>query len=186
MREEDEQLIKEFLQSVPLSQIALSHKRTRNGIRSRLIHLGYLPKPARRSVLPLAADELNELAAAVSHVLEKGSSFLEALSHLSSEQIPARDPPFQRHGKTWTSAEDAQLGNEFINQIPVPQIAFSHKRTQGAIHSRLERLGYIERHIPRAVLPDFMSETDSVATDGAGAGETGQDTWVELKPQALD
>lgn len=80
--------------------------------------------------------------------------------------------------------EDEQLGHEFINRIPVPQIALSHQRSQGAIHSRLEYLGYVERRITRAVLPEVALKPDGAGTQGAGAGNTLEDTHCESNPPA--
>jgi hypothetical protein len=46
-------------------------------------------------------------------------------------------------GKAWNDAEDKQLTQGFETGTDIAQLAKQHKRTRGAIQSRLERLGKI-------------------------------------------
>jgi hypothetical protein len=46
-------------------------------------------------------------------------------------------------GRLWDKTEEQQLCEEFAGGKSIPDLALSHKRTQGAITSRLEKLGKI-------------------------------------------
>ena len=48
-------------------------------------------------------------------------------------------------GKSWDKVEDTKLISEFDNGKSIREIANMHKRTAGAIESRLIKLGKIER-----------------------------------------
>lgn len=50
-----------------------------------------------------------------------------------------------RAGKTWDDEENSLLIKKFEEGIPISEIAVEHKRTEGAIRSRLEKLGKIPR-----------------------------------------
>ena len=54
------------------------------------------------------------------------------------ERLPAN------FGKPWTQAEDQDLVAEFESQVPMPELARRHARTQSSIRLRLEKLGKIE------------------------------------------
>jgi hypothetical protein len=54
------------------------------------------------------------------------------------ERLPAN------FGKAWTHAEDESLVTEFESQVPMPELARRHARTQSSIRLRLEKLGKIE------------------------------------------
>ena len=46
-------------------------------------------------------------------------------------------------GKPWDDAEDKQLGESFDAGMTVTQLARQHKRTEGSIQLRLEKLGRV-------------------------------------------
>ncbi|GAX89223.1 hypothetical protein [Effusibacillus lacus] len=50
----------------------------------------------------------------------------------------------QNAGKPWSLEEDQAAVDQFRNGLTVKQIAAKHKRTEGAIYSRLVRLGEIK------------------------------------------
>lgn len=53
--------------------------------------------------------------------------------------------PLRNAGKPWTDTEDEKLHDEFISNLKISDIAKEHGRTNGAIESRLERLGLKKR-----------------------------------------
>jgi len=58
------------------------------------------------------------------------------------EQREKRDRSLPEHaGRAWEDAEDQQLSEEFTAGRSVTELAQLHKRTAGAIQSRLEKLG---------------------------------------------
>ena len=57
---------------------------------------------------------------------------------------PERLPP-QNAGKPWTQAEEEKLLDGFDAGLSLSAIAKEHGRTRGAIRSRLESLGKLER-----------------------------------------
>lgn len=65
---------------------------------------------------------------------------VRALEHL--DQREKRDRSLPEHaGRAWEAAEDQQLCEEFAAGRSVTELAQLHKRTAGAIQSRLEKLG---------------------------------------------
>lgn len=46
-------------------------------------------------------------------------------------------------GTSWTVAEDERIRKEFVDDMPIPEIAAIHGRTEGAIRSRLVKLGLL-------------------------------------------
>ncbi len=69
-----------------------------------------------------------------------------ALDHLPGTQrregSPAHRPA--RTGAAWTEKEDAYLAEKFGNGVSVKDLAAKHRRSTGAIRSRLVKLGLIE------------------------------------------
>ncbi|MFC4766289.1 hypothetical protein [Effusibacillus consociatus] len=65
---------------------------------------------------------------------------LEALNERSRRK--ARLP--QNAGKAWSSSEDEDVINQFRSGLPIKEIAERHMRTEGAILSRLVKLGEIK------------------------------------------
>ena len=59
------------------------------------------------------------------------------------EGAPQKDGPAKAGGK-WTDEEDRQLAEAFDKGSPIKDLAQRHERTQGAIRSRLVRLGRID------------------------------------------
>jgi hypothetical protein len=58
------------------------------------------------------------------------------------EQREKRNSSLPEHaGRAWEAAEDQQLCEEFAASRSVTELAQLHKRTVGAIQSRLEKLG---------------------------------------------
>lgn len=52
-----------------------------------------------------------------------------------------------RNGETWKPEEDERLAQAFDSGAAIKELAASHERTNGAIRSRLVRLGRIERPV---------------------------------------
>jgi len=51
----------------------------------------------------------------------------------------------ERAGEPWDDEEDSVLIKRFEEDVGVKEIAVEHKRTEGAIRSRLEKLGKVPR-----------------------------------------
>ena len=60
------------------------------------------------------------------------------------ERLKRRERLPANFGKPWTQAEDESLVTEFDSQVPMPEMARRHARTQSSIRLRLEKLGKIE------------------------------------------
>jgi hypothetical protein len=67
----------------------------------------------------------------------------EALKRVSKIDSRIRNLP-QRAGKPWDTEESNLLAERFDSGMPIAEIAKVHKRTKGAISSRLVKLGKIE------------------------------------------
>jgi hypothetical protein len=65
---------------------------------------------------------------------------------LRPEGAPQRpiDPNRPKIGASWSPEEEQQLRDAFAAHKPIPEIAATHGRTQGAITARLVKLGLIE------------------------------------------
>jgi hypothetical protein len=62
-----------------------------------------------------------------------------------SERRARRDDRLPENaGKSWDHAEDRQLCQGFDAGMPISQLAQQHKRTEGSIRARLEKLGKIQ------------------------------------------
>lgn len=63
-----------------------------------------------------------------------------------AQKAPApKDPNLPNHaGKSWSEEEDRQLVSAFESGNTAKELAFKHQRTDGAIRSRLIRLGKLE------------------------------------------
>ena len=48
------------------------------------------------------------------------------------------------YGRAWTEVHDRRLTELFNNNVPVAEIAFELRRTEGGVRARLKRLGLIE------------------------------------------
>jgi hypothetical protein len=70
---------------------------------------------------------------------------LEALEKGGRARTPRPvDPNKPKGGAPWTPEEEEQLRRAFAAHKPIPEIAATHGRTQGAITARLVRMGLIE------------------------------------------
>jgi hypothetical protein len=70
---------------------------------------------------------------------------LEALEKGGRVRAPRPvDPNKPKVGAAWTPEEEQQLRDAFAAHKPIPDIAATHGRTQGAITARLVRMGLIE------------------------------------------
>jgi len=65
-----------------------------------------------------------------------------ALQRLEDRQRREQHLP-EHAGKPWDDAEDKQLSGSFDAGVTVTQLAQQHKRTEGAIQLRLEKLGKV-------------------------------------------
>ena len=50
-----------------------------------------------------------------------------------------------RAGERWSNEEDDRLKRAYQREETIPNLANSHRRTEGAIRSRLEKLGLLEK-----------------------------------------
>lgn len=69
-------------------------------------------------------------------------------------------------GRSWSNEEDLTLLARFDSGLPVKDIAAAHARTQGAIASRLVRLGRIKDRAE--AYPIRLSTVSPAAMDGTG------------------
>ena len=81
---------------------------------------------------------------------------LKALEHKTKSDARRKKRP-EHAGKSWSKEEDQQVSEAFDKGETVTEIANIHKRTRGAIQSRLEKLGKIE------MAPEFENKTEFVA-----------------------
>jgi len=51
----------------------------------------------------------------------------------------------ENSGNPWSEQEDEDLKNAFLNGEDIKSLAAKHKRTKGAIQSRLEKQQFIDR-----------------------------------------
>jgi hypothetical protein len=88
---------------------------------------------------PLTGEALPEescyQSAKVLRALLAGIEALEKAAKRKSRPLPTGA------GKPWDAEEDQSLISEFERAISVPDLAQMHQRTEGAIRSRLIRLG---------------------------------------------
>jgi hypothetical protein len=78
---------------------------------------------------------------------------LEQLAPLVPLAVRQGKPLPAQAGTSWTAAEDEQLVREFDAGKAVPELAQVHQRTEGAIRSRLLRLGRLTL-VPASPAPD--------------------------------
>ena len=71
---------------------------------------------------------------------------VRALEHLEERQKREQRLP-ENAGKSWDESEDRILCAEFESGLTIMQLAQKHRRTSGAIQSRLEKLGKIAPRI---------------------------------------
>ena len=92
---------------------------------------------------PLTKERLDE-----NHVINEPdviralNKIIEALSSLEEKIKKQRDLP-ERVGKPWSKNEDQALIKAFENGTAIEEMVVKHKRTRGAIRSRLVKLGKI-------------------------------------------
>lgn len=118
-------------------------------------HAGLLddPRADRKGTIRIMLSLANALKASLKAELV----FEERLSP-SSVQAPKVVPPVQqaaqklspskekppRQGDPWTADEDRRLTDAFDAGVPQEQLAERHRRSRGAIRSRLEKLGRLK------------------------------------------
>lgn len=88
--------------------------------------------PFTNAVLP---DESCYQSTKVLRTLFAGIEALEKASKRKNRSLPAEA------GKPWSSEDDQTLIAEFEKGTSIKDLAQKHQRTQGAIHSRLMKLG---------------------------------------------
>lgn len=77
------------------------------------------------------------------------------------------DNKYSNHGKAWTNAEEEQLKKLYINQKQsIKQISIIHKRKEGAIRSKLKKLGVIDDNKPIATSISITSPKRKVKIRG--------------------
>ena len=69
---------------------------------------------------------------------------IDALEKTERRRKRKRDLP-ERAGEPWDDEEDSVLIKRFEEDVGVKEIAVEHKRTEGAIRSRLKKLGKVPR-----------------------------------------
>lgn len=88
---------------------------------------------------PLTGEPLPEescyQSAKVLRALLAGIDALEKAAKRKSRVLPAAA------GKSWSAEEDESLAGDFDGGTSIEELAQNHQRTQGAIRSRLIRLG---------------------------------------------
>jgi hypothetical protein len=67
---------------------------------------------------------------------------IDALRRIQSREVRQGNLP-ENAGKPWTEEEDNQLANSYDGSKTFKEISEEHKRTEGAIKSRLLKIGKI-------------------------------------------
>lgn len=75
---------------------------------------------------------------------------VRALERLEEKQKREQRLP-ENAGKSWDESEDRMLCIKFESGLTIMQLAQKHRRTSGAIQSRLEKLGKIVPRVQRVV-----------------------------------
>jgi hypothetical protein len=110
-----------------------------------------------RVVLDTLRKAMNGDAQAVPPLLRDVDRFLANCSGINAERNEWRDEPdvtSQKRRRTdsempnqayrpWTDAEDQELCKGFDSELSITALAEKHKRSEGAIRSRLQRLGKV-------------------------------------------
>ena len=70
----------------------------------------------------------------------------KVLEELGEVAVPAEElnKP-TRAGERWSTDEEARLKRAYEREVTISQLAKNHGRTEGAIRSRLEKLGLLEK-----------------------------------------
>lgn len=68
----------------------------------------------------------------------------EALKKVKDKNAPPVKG-LENKGKPWSEAEDDKLKNAFLEGSSIEELAKTHLRTAGSIHSRLEKHRFIDR-----------------------------------------
>lgn len=67
---------------------------------------------------------------------------MEGIIEIDHKPVPQRE----MQGKPWTEDQEKTLLELYHQQLPLPEIAKTMQRTKGAIESRLEKLGFLQRN----------------------------------------
>jgi hypothetical protein len=104
--------------------------------------------------IALAIDDIDKLARALFVKKKEFSPF-----HRPKSSVPAPTPIYTKHPSSymaqqkaqyqqayakWSPDEEARLQDEFANGMTIPEMAALHGRGEGAIKSRLVKLGLIK------------------------------------------
>ena len=120
-RAEETQICEEVRQGMNFDDIAKKHNRTVGAIAVRLVRLGKITTaPEQSNETPFDPQEEPEL------------------------EMAGDDEATANSYNTWTTDEDAQIIKEFHQFVNFNEMAARHKRSRGAIISRLVKLGKIK------------------------------------------
>jgi hypothetical protein len=120
-RAEETQICEEVRQGMNFDDIARKHNRTVGAIAIRLVRLGKITT---------TTDQNNEAPFDPSQESETG--------------MAGEDEATANSYNSWTAEEDAQIIKEFHQFVNFNEMATRHKRSRGAIISRLVKLGKIK------------------------------------------
>ena len=108
------------------------------------IHLGpeykEVEKALDESTQTLTQDTTDRLAVLAK---ENGVSVDDVVRKLLAGEGKELSRKYKNGGLPWSHIEDAELLSEFNGSIPITMIAMLHGRSEGAITSRLKKLGLI-------------------------------------------
>lgn len=141
--EEDAILIEEITNKIPLEDIALEHKRTIVGIKSRIISKIMYPKYKNDNVsmddLAIEYNIEKELVEKYINKIEERSQN-KKISNVSKVDENRREKSNDMQYKKWDKEQDRQLLDLYSEGFDIDMIANKCSRTKQAIKLRLEHL----------------------------------------------
>ena len=147
--EEDAILIEEITNRIPLEDIALEHKRTIVGIKSRIISKIMYPKYKNDNV---SMDDLSIEYNIEKKLVEKYINKLEEkekspkkeinkVNNVGDNKLEVNDKSLMiMHGKKWDKEQDIQLLDLYSEGYDIDMIANKCNRTKSSIKLRLSHL----------------------------------------------
>lgn len=145
VEEEDAILIEEITNKIPLEDIALEHKRTIVGIKSRIISKIMYPKYKNDNVsmndLAIEYNIEKELVEKYINKIEERSQNkkISNVSKVDDNKIEEKSQMIMQY-KKWDKEQDRQLLDLYSEGFDIDMIANKCSRTKQAIKLRLENL----------------------------------------------
>lgn len=145
VEEEDAILIEEITNKIPLEDIALEHKRTIVGIKSRIISKIMYPKYKNDNVsmndLAIEYNIEKELVEKYINKIEERSQNkkISNVSKVDDNKIEEKSQMIMQY-KKWDKEQDRQLLDLYSEGFDIDMIANKCSRTKQAIKLRLEHL----------------------------------------------